>query len=67
MYRYFKTIDNSNHTSAWKSKKLSDQSIKLSTISDNSFTPSLNYFGVRTRVKFDDECLRRDKVTFRHK
>ena len=29
MYRYFKKIGNADHISLWKSKKLSDESIKV--------------------------------------
>ena len=67
MYRYFKKIGNSDHISAWKSKGLSDESINLPATSDNSLTPSLDYIGVRIRVKFNGQCLKQDKVTFIHK
>ena len=42
MYRYFKLITNTDYISSWKSKGLSDESIKPPTAFDNSFTPALN-------------------------
>ena len=61
MYRYFKQIGKADHISAWKSKRLSHESIKPPAISDNSFASSLDYFRVRTRIKFDDQCLNKIK------
>ena len=29
--------------------------------------PSLNYIGNKSRIKFDSQCLKQDKVTFTHK
>ena len=37
LYRYFKTIANTNYVLSWTSKGLSAESIKLPT--DNSLTP----------------------------
>ena len=39
LYRYFKTITNTNYILSWKSKGLSTDSIKPPTTSDNSLTP----------------------------
>ena len=41
VHRYFKNIANSDHISAWKSKGLSDESIKRSPVSNNSLAPAL--------------------------
>ena len=46
---------------------MSDDSIEPLATSDNSLVPSLNYIGVRQRIKFDGQCLKQDKVTFTHK
>ena len=46
---------------------MSDESIKAPATSDNILAPSLDYIGVRTRVKFDGQCLKQDKVTFTNK
>ena len=57
--KYFKvnTINATNYVSSWKSKGLSDESIKPPTTSDNSLTPALNYYGTKTRVKLTGSCL----------
>ena len=49
-YRYFKKIGNTDHISAWESKGLYDESIKLPATSNNSLVPSLNYIGVRSHL-----------------
>ena len=41
MLRYFKKIANRDYISAWKSKRLSDESIKPPAVSDNSLAPPL--------------------------
>ena len=46
---------------------MSDESIKSSSTSDNSFTPSLSYIGTKTRVKFVGSSLKQDKILFPHK
>ena len=58
--KYFKvnTINAINYVLPWKSKRLSDESIKPLTTSDNSLTPELNYYGTKTRVKFATSCLK---------
>ena len=40
--KYFKLITNTNYVSSWKSKGLSDESIKPPTTSNNNLTPALN-------------------------
>ena len=64
MYRYFKKIDNSDHISSWKSKGLSEESIKLLATSSNGLAPSLNYIGVKAKVNFSGSCLKQNKNTF---
>ena len=66
MCRYFKNIDNGDHISAWKSKGFSDESIKPPATSNNSLASSLNYIRAKTRVKFEGDCLKQDKITFTH-
>ena len=66
MYICFKKIGNTDHISAWKSKGLSDESIKPPSTSDNSLAPSLSYIGTRKRVKFVGSCLKQDKITVTH-
>ena len=62
MYRYFKVITNTDYISSWKSKGLSDESIKPPTASNNSINPALNYYGTKTRVKFTGSCLKQPKI-----
>ena len=60
------TITNTDFVSAWKSKGLSAESIKLPTTSDNSLTPQLNCYGTKTRVKFNGSCLQQSKISYTH-
>ena len=64
--KYFKMITNTDYISSWKSKGLSSESIKTPTTSDNSFTPGLNYYVTKTRVKFTGSCLKQSKVSYTH-
>ena len=66
MYRYFKVITNTDYMSSWKSKGLSDQSIKLPTTFDNSLTPKLNHYDAKIRVKFTGSCLKQPNITYNH-
>ena len=51
----------------WKSKGLSDETIKPPTTSDNSLTTTLNYYyPSKIRVKFAGSCLKQDKLIFHH-
>ena len=60
------TITTTDYISSWKSKGLSDESIKPLTTSDNSLTPELNYYGTKTRVKFTGSCLKQPKISYTH-
>ena len=64
--KYFKVITNTDYISSWKSKGLSAESIKPPTTSDNSLTPELNYYGTKTRVKFNGSCLQQSKISYTH-
>ena len=64
--KYFKVITNTDYVSSWKSKGLSAESIKPPTTSDNSLTPELNYYGTKTRVKFNGSCLQQSKISYTH-
>ena len=65
MYKYFKA-DDSYHILSWASKGLSNESITPPSPANNFLTPSLNYLGTKTRVKFNGSCLKQDKVTYTH-
>ena len=63
--KYFKVIPN-DYVSSWKSKGLSAECIKPPTASNNRLNPQLSYYGAKTKVEFDDICLKQEKVTFNH-
>ena len=50
----------------WRSKGISNESIKPPTTSDNSLTPELNYYDTKTRVKFIRSCLKQSKISYTH-
>ena len=66
IFRYFKVNSTANidYISSWQSKGLSSESIKLHTASDNSVTPSLNYYGTKIRAKFTGNCLKQSKPSY---
>ena len=66
MYKYFKMIGNIDYISEWKSKGLSDEIIKSPSTYNNSLAPALSYIGSKTRVKFDGDRVKQDKITFTH-
>ena len=47
-------------------KGLSAESIEPPYTSDNSLTPALNYYGTKTRVKFNGSCLQQPKLSYTH-
>ena len=65
-HRYVKIITNTKYISEWKSKGLSDESIKPPPTSDNSLTPLIDYYGYNIRVKFNGSILRQPKVSYTH-
>ena len=68
MYGYFTIITNTDYISSWKSKRLSAESIKPPTTSDNSRTPSLDYYGNKIRVTFTRSCLKQsNKILYTNK
>ena len=58
MNRYFEVIANTDHVPSWKSKGLSDETIRQPATFDNSLIPALSYHGTKTRVKFTGSCLK---------
>ena len=67
VYRYFKTVGgNDSNILSWKSKGLSVESIKLASTSNKMLTPSLDYVRTNARVKFNEDCLKQEKITFNH-
>ena len=68
-YYQINTITNvTNYVLLWKSKGLHAQTIKPPTTSDNSLTPTINYYyGTKERVKFTGSCLKQQNVSYTHK
>ena len=62
--KYYKVITNTDHFSSWKSKGLPAESIKPPTTSENSFSPTVSYYGTKTRVKFVGGCLKQQKSSY---
>ena len=60
-------VDATGYVLSWQSKRLSDESIKPPTTSDNSLNPELNYYGTKTRVKFTGSCLKQSSHILTHK
>ena len=67
VYRYFKTVTNTDYISSWKSKGLSAECIKPPITSDNSLTPELSYYDYNIKIKFTGSCLKQSKITYTHK
>ena len=65
--KYFKVITNTDYVSSWKSKRLSAESIKPPTTSDNSLTPALSYYGTKTRVRLTGSCLKQSTISYNHR
>ena len=66
MNKYFKVIADKKYISLWKSKGLSDESIKPPATSDNSLTPLIDYRGNKIRMKFTGSCFQQHKVSYTH-
>ena len=43
---------------------MSDERINSTKTPNQSITPKLDYYGTKTIVEFDGNCLKQDKVTF---
>ena len=66
--RYFKFINNTDYISSWKSKGLSAETIKPPTTSDNSLTPTINYYyAPKVRVKLTGSCLKQSVTSYTHR
>ena len=61
--RYFKLIASTFYIWSWRSKGLSDESIRPPTKLDNSTNPKLNYCGDKVRAKFTGSVLKQSKIS----
>ena len=51
----------------WKSKGQSNESLKVPSKTDNTLTPTINWFdGDKTRLRFAARCLIQSKITYNH-
>ena len=70
IFRYFKVIvvaNVTNYVLSWKSKGLSDETVKPPSTSDNNLTPTISfYYQRKIRVEFAGSSLKQDKITFNH-
>ena len=60
-------IANTKYISSWKSKGLSDETIKPPVISDNSLTRLIDYLGNKKRIRFTESCLKQPKLQYTHR
>ena len=60
--RYFKIIANTKYISSWKSKGLSDETIKPYATSDNSLPPLIDHYGSKIRLKLIKNCLKQSNT-----
>ena len=71
IHKYFKfvSINNEWHITSWKSKGLSEESIKPLITCDNSLNPLINYYyyNNKIRAKFTGSCLRQYNLHYKHK
>ena len=58
---------NSNRIRKWESKGLSNESLEVVSTSDNTLTPSVNYYGDKVRLRFTGSVLQQKTVTYSHK
>ena len=66
LYKYFKTINSIGNISGWKSKGLSNGSIKTSSTSYKFLNPLLNHVGTKIRVKSSGSCLKQNAALYNH-
>ena len=45
---------------------MSDERLNSNTASNFTITPELSFYGAKTRVEFNESCLKQDKVTYSH-
>ena len=65
MSKYLKVANSKNYVQEWKSKGISDESIKPPPTSNN-FLNFLLECSNKLKLKFNGRCLREDKITFDH-
>ena len=67
IHRYFITVSaNDSNILLWKSKGLSNESIKAPTTYNKILNLLLDYVGHKIRVKFRGDWLKQENITFNH-
>ena len=69
MCRYFKRIacvGGGNYIYFWKSKSLSGERLDSFRASNHKIIPELSFYGTKSKVEFNGNCLKQDKVTYNH-
>ena len=66
IYKYFEITPTTNTILSWKSKGLSDETIKPPR-PHTGHAPELSYVVNKTRVKFNGSCLTQNQIIFYHK
>ena len=61
--KYSRVIASTDYVSSWKSKGLSDETIKPPTTADNILNPALSFYGTKTSVKFTGSCLQQPNIS----
>ena len=64
--KYLTLIGRTKYISSWKSMGLSNETIKPIATSDNIFTPLIDYYTNKIRVKFNGSILRQPKISYTH-
>ena len=70
MGKYFKlnsAVNAADYVLPWQFKGLSNESIRPPATSDNSLNPELNYYGIKTRIKFTKNCFKQSSHILTHK
>ena len=67
-FRLNSVANAADYVLSWKSKQLSNESIRPPTISDNSLNPELKQnHGTKTKIKFTKSCLKQSDHIYAHK
>ena len=66
MYKFFKRVVNSDFILEWKSKELSDESIKYPSTPNSFLNPKLSSYVDKMGEICSESCLKQDKVTYTH-
>ena len=62
-------INNERYITSWKSKGLSEESIKDTITSDNSLNPLINYYCYNNKITatVSVSCVKQHKLHYKHK